>query len=84
MYAHGHSRIGEQHLNGGGAVQPLETGLVDHAHAARAELFKDAVMGDGLAGHKGLSKFQETSAHGLKRSYPPNPTPQAWLVRGKS
>ena len=32
-------------------------GFVDHAHAAAAKLFDDAVVRDGLANHGGLSRF---------------------------
>ena len=40
-----------QKLQGDEAVQPSVLGLVDHTHAATAELLDDAVVRDGLADH---------------------------------
>ena len=40
-----------QELEGDETVQPGVFGLVDHAHAAAAELFDDAVVRYGLADH---------------------------------
>ena len=34
-----------------GTSQPRVFGLVDHAHAALAQLFQDAIVRDGLADH---------------------------------
>ena len=40
-----------QELQGDKAVQLYVLGLVDHAHAAAAQLLDDAVVRDGLADH---------------------------------
>ena len=40
-----------QELEGDEAMKASVLGFVDHAHAAAAEFFEDAVVGDGLADH---------------------------------
>jgi hypothetical protein len=44
-----------QELEGYEAMQAGVFGLVHHAHAAAAQLFQDAVVGDGLANHGAAS-----------------------------
>jgi hypothetical protein len=51
--------LGLQHLQRNRPIELLVMGLVDDAHAATAQLFDDAVMGDGLADHVVASINQE-------------------------
>ena len=44
--------------------QPRVLGLVDHAHAAAAEFFDDAVVRDGLADHSGEPLLRVASSYG--------------------
>jgi len=44
--------LGRQELDGHKAAQLGVLGLVDHTHPAPAELFQDAVMRNGFAGHE--------------------------------
>jgi len=43
-------RLGQE-LEGDKTAELGVLGLIDHTHAAATELFQNAIVGDGLAGH---------------------------------
>ena len=53
-----------QKLQGDETVQARVLGLVNHTHAAAAELLDDAVMRDGLVDHKQMPRLFGLSSYG--------------------
>jgi hypothetical protein len=53
-----------QELKSDETVQARVLGLVNHSHAAAAQLFEDAIVRDGLADHCEMLGFRAASSYG--------------------